>query len=169
MHTAHQPADVQRNLPSKVFREVLHELDSLRQNRLRIVKDTKCMSLHQLCLYTQTLHDLGTHINLMTNWPIHFIVCGSVNSDSKIPMHLNCLGAMVDNVNILILNPNPFPVTLVLQEKVTASSSSTKIRNKISGKCQLTFIMTTGSVMCVANNMVKNWDVYSISQTTFCA
>ena len=135
-------------------------------------KNTKCTDLHQICLYTQTLHSLGEDIKLMTSWPIHFIICESINSGSKVPMHLNSLGAMVDNCNILILNPNQFPITLILQEKSTGSSSPVqypkkrgrKIRNKVSGKCQLSFVMRTGSVMCIANSTVKYWDVYSICE-----
>lgn len=133
---------------------------------------TKCLNLHQICLYTQTLSDLARLIGEMTEWPIHFIIFESVNTSLKVPMHLNCLGSMVDSVNILLLNPNPFPLTVVLQEKDSGATSvavpkkrGRKMRHKVSGRCQLTFNIGSGKVMCIANKTTSNWNIYTVSAT----
>lgn len=134
---------------------------------------TKCVRLHQLGLYTQTLHDLGAEIGRLAEWPIHFIICESVNSAQIFPMHLNRLGSMVDSSNILVVNPNPFDLTLVLQEKSDISKDKShpkkrgrKSRNTASGLCQLTFPIKSCKVMCIANKTVDNWDIHCVCDVT---
>lgn len=132
-------------------------------------KHTTCVKLHQLCLYTDTLRGLSCIIRSMTQWPVDFIIYESVNSSAKISMHLNWLGGMVDMHNVLLMNPNPFPVTVIMQEKENRVSNATnrhiprkrgrKTIYRITGACQVSTDMTSGAVLCIAESTLKRWEV----------
>lgn len=135
-------------------------------------KCTSCTKLHPMGVYSAILKRLGDIIGEMTTWPIDFIIYESMNSGSKIPMHLNFIGSLIDTNNILIFNPNPFPITMLLQEKDAAAKHASKhapkkrgrkTTYKISGHCQVSLIMRVGAVMCLTSNMVKRWDILTVS------
>lgn len=137
-------------------------------------KDTSCDNLHQLSLYTTTLGCLERFIARLTNWPLHFIICESINTNTKENIKLNRLGAMIDSTNIILLNPNLFPIVLLLQEKIESCKArqshlpkkrGRKMLNKLTGTCQMPIVMDPGKVACLTANTIKNWDVYSISNT----
>lgn len=135
-------------------------------------KNTSCIRLHQLSLYTHTLSELGKSVARLTEWPVHFITCESVNSEVKEPMHLNKLRSLVDTFNILILNPNPFPITIILQEKPrprlpssqkTPKKRGRKMVNRVVGTCQMSISVNSGRIICITNNTINHWNIYSVS------
>lgn len=77
-------------------------------------RNTACDSLHQNTLYNQTLKDLGDVVFTMTEWDMHFAMCESFQGSGMSLMHLNSLDSMVDCSNVLVMNPNSFPVLIIL-------------------------------------------------------
>lgn len=132
---------------------------------------TSCNRLHQLSLYTHTLGELGKNMSRLTDWPVHFIICESLNSTIKEAMHLNRLGSMVDTFNVLVLNPNPFPFTIILHEKSRVKSDSgpkkrgRKMLNRMVGTCQMSINVEPCKVLCITNDTLKHWDVYSVTSS----
>lgn len=133
-------------------------------------KSTSCNSLHQMSLCNQTLKALGDSISVMTEWEVHFIMCESVSSLYKEPMHLNSLDSLVDSGNILVLNPNDFVVTIILQEKSNGLLDSRRKRPKSKGRklhrtgcCQMSINIMPRKVICLSDKTILNWNIYSVS------
>lgn len=130
---------------------------------------TKCDRLHQLSLCNQTLNELGKVMRIMTEWDIHFIMCESISSIHKVPMHLNRLDSLADFDSVLVLNPNNFPITILLQEKVVLKApvrhkkKGKRTSCKTTGSCQMSIKVSPRKVICLTKQTVLYWKVYAAS------
>lgn len=138
--------------------------------------NTACTDLHQHSLYGQTLKDLEASVLHMTNWDVHFIMCESITGGAKEALHINRLDNLVDSGNILLLNPNPANVSIVLQLKplCTFQQCSTKPRKRgrkmnarSCGVCQMNITLEAGKMICLTEDTVRNWKMYSVSTGEF--
>lgn len=132
-------------------------------------RNTKCSRLHQICLCNQILKDLSDDIQALTRWDLHFIMCESMSSSSKEALHLNRLNPIVDFNNLMLINPNSFPITVILNERLVDKHEKhqSKRRGGCSGgkpgSCQISIILLPGKILCFTEETVLHWKIYSAS------